>query len=83
MDNQYEFRITTNTVQAVPCTRTVKTIWFRSTNYLPSSPYGWMTLAIDGHIVSQDRLRKMVEELTECELIPARYDTNERMSKEG
>jgi len=83
-DMQYEYRI----VEEPPklrASKTRRTIWFRSTNYMPSSGYGWHTLSTT-YPASEKELVAAVKQLwqmDQCELIPARPETIETMLTEG
>jgi hypothetical protein len=80
-DKEYEYRITSITIED----KLTKTIWFRSTNYTPMSPYGWDTLTTS-YPTDECELVAAVKQLGnmwDCELIPARAETIDTMFTGG
>lgn len=83
-DNQYEYRINQLPVPNT-ANKLVRMIWFRSTNYTATSPYGWHVLTVTCAVSDEEMLNmvKVLKLMRGCELIPARQDTNNEMSVLG
>lgn len=76
-DKQYEYRITELEFQD----NIHKTIWFRSTNYMAASPYGWKTLTTTW-MTDETQLLNAVKQLggmDDCRFIPARPEVRDVM----
>lgn len=86
-DKQYEYRIDSLLMEVAPGQpkKTVRIVWFRSTNYVEFSPYGWDTMSTT-YPASDKELIAAVKQffgLGDCEFIEIRPTTNTNMTVSG